>query len=144
MSQSVNTEPASEAARERVAFIATRFAVLGTRAAGAPSSVADEAAPRLVLPPPNAHDLTHFEREGNRLRPVHEVAAGAAGVEILLPRDAASPFHLKDPVSGLEIDVTLASARPISVEVTSGYALYREALGARTDLIHRTGTEGKS
>src|SRR5690606_35295614 len=89
--------------------------------------------------------VERFDRIGDRLVP-HLPPSALAGVrrraEVELPIRANDPFAVTDETSGLSMEVRLDGAHDAPVEIAGGYAVYRGAYGAGSDLVHRVTAEG--
>jgi hypothetical protein len=92
-----------------------------------------------VLPPT---DVVGFDREGDALVPRLGSAGGRPAVSLRIAESAADGFRLSDTASSMTLNVRLEEAHEAKAEAAGGFLVYPEALGERTEVIHRTSSQG--
>ncbi|HZS39530.1 MAG TPA: kelch repeat-containing protein [Polyangia bacterium] len=88
-----------------------------------------------------AHQVERFDTDGEWLDP-RRAPSELPEIEVRLPQLASSAFRVRDPRSGVAIEVALAGARPAAAEIGRGYALYRGAHPSGADVLQRVTHDG--
>lgn len=140
---------AAEAAPEVQADSASARQILGAlrqRGQRATPATATALAPdaRGAAAPMLARGAFRLQRQGDRLRPLHEGATrvpSAQHVELTLPVHANAAFHLEER-AGSAIDVRLRDTSDAEAESAEGYVVYRGAGPSGATLLQRPSEDG--